>query len=310
MFFSVVICTHNRVDLLQGALASLVTQDIDADSYEIIVIDNASTDTTPDVVQHFQAEYPDLTIQYWYEEQVGLSHARNRGYDIAQGQYIAYLDDDARAPRTWLSQARQLIAQYDPQALGGGASPFYLHGKPAWFDDRYGTDRLTEVARFLQPDEPYIYGYNMLFPRAELVRLGGFDPQWGMCGRTLAYAEETDLLQRLWRSNHTVKVYYDPDWVVEHCVKPERMQLGALCRQRFIQGRYWERLQHTRAQTPRLATVRVAVQVMLLALWRLVRYGLWGRNKQQYPYWQNYCYEQTLERFYLLGILYEAYQQP
>lgn len=308
MRFSVVICTYNRAEVLKGAILSLCQQSFDPEDYEIIVIDNASPDATPEVVQAFQQEYPHLAIQYWLEEQIGLSYARNRGYEIAQGEIIAYLDDDAHAAPDWLARADQILTQYPLEGLGGGAKPFYTTSKPFWFEDRYGTDRLTESPRFLTPEEPFIYGYNMMFPRALLIALGGFDPKLGMTGTTLAYAEETDLLKRIWQANPQAKLYYDPDLWVEHWVKPERMRLRDLCYQRFVQGRYIERLQQSMAHQSSGQLLLHGFKVSLLAGWRLVRFGWLARSKERYPYWQNFFYEQTLERCYVLGILYEAYR--
>ena len=74
---SVVVCTYNRADMLEGALDSLIQQTLDKNLYEIIVVDNASTDSTPQVVRETQNRHPARRIAYIYEAVSGLGRARN-----------------------------------------------------------------------------------------------------------------------------------------------------------------------------------------------------------------------------------------
>ena len=137
---SVVICTYNRADLLTGALDSLCQQDFTTDRYEILIVDNASTDNTGEIVRLYQAKYPNIHIRRVYEGRQGLGIARNAAIKAAEGQYIAYLDDDARVNIDWLSKAsRHLTDSQSPQCLGGPIQPFYTSEKPTWFKDQYET---------------------------------------------------------------------------------------------------------------------------------------------------------------------------
>ena len=90
--------------LLVKVLESLVTQTLDKALYEIIVIDNASTDETPKIAQNFQAKHPECQIVLAREELLGLGHARNKGLQQARGEYIGFMDDDARANADWVEQ--------------------------------------------------------------------------------------------------------------------------------------------------------------------------------------------------------------
>lgn len=100
---SVVVCTFNRADILPLALQSLCEQTPHHDQTEIIVVDNNSPDNTRQVVDEFIEKYPN--IRYCFEPIQGLSHARNRGWREARGEYVGYLDDDAKAPPEWLHSA-------------------------------------------------------------------------------------------------------------------------------------------------------------------------------------------------------------
>src|SRR5690242_18074557 len=96
---SVVICTRNRAILLSRALTSIVEQAFPSDAYKIVIVDNGSTDDTPEIRQHFQAA---AALRYLREERIGLCVARNTGWSNARGRYIAFFDDDAIAGPTWL----------------------------------------------------------------------------------------------------------------------------------------------------------------------------------------------------------------
>ena len=107
--YSVIIPTHNGASSLKVALPSFLKQSLPADSYEVIVVDNASTDNTKDLVAGFAEQYKNLI--YVYEESLGLHNARHAGAKVARhtgceqavGDILCYLDDDSLVSSTWLS---------------------------------------------------------------------------------------------------------------------------------------------------------------------------------------------------------------
>jgi len=114
---SVVICTRNRADLLAKAIASIIGQDFPRRDLEIIVVDNGSSDHTPEAVRSLQAAG---AIRYIREEQIGLCIARNRGWRAAHGRYIAFFDDDAIAQPGWLKTVRQAFESAPGAGVIGG----------------------------------------------------------------------------------------------------------------------------------------------------------------------------------------------
>ena len=104
---SVVICTYNRAALLANLLENLSAQSIDPSTYEIIIVDNNSLDQTRNVVEAFATSHGN--VSYGFEACQGLSWARNHGYRIARGEYVAYLDDDW----TVVTQDGKLSAQWE-----------------------------------------------------------------------------------------------------------------------------------------------------------------------------------------------------
>jgi glucosyl-dolichyl phosphate glucuronosyltransferase len=97
---SVVICTYNRADRLRLALDALCTQTLSPQSFEILVVDNASTDDTAALCTFYKEKLPQL--HYLFEPVQGLSRARNTAWEEAKSPYIAYLDDDAIPCDDWI----------------------------------------------------------------------------------------------------------------------------------------------------------------------------------------------------------------
>src|SRR5438105_3758697 len=116
---SIVVCTHNRADSLRQALPSVYDLATDGQfAYEIVVIDNASTDETPQVVAAAAAESKNL-LRGIQELEKGIVAARNRGIREARGRWIAFFDDDQLADRRWLAELWQGAAFKQCRVVGG-----------------------------------------------------------------------------------------------------------------------------------------------------------------------------------------------
>lgn len=100
MEFSVVIATKDRVAFLERALASLEAQ-IGAPSFEVIVVDNGSSDATRETTQEYARSFS--AVRYVAAPQPNRGHARNRGVEVAQGRYVLFCDDDVQLPQRWIS---------------------------------------------------------------------------------------------------------------------------------------------------------------------------------------------------------------
>jgi len=306
VLISVVICTYNRAELLTGAIQSLCHQTLDCSLYEIIVVDNNSTDDTHAVVELF-AHYGN--VRYCLETRQGLSHARNRGWQVAQGEYVAYIDDDCKVPAHWLAVAKEVIELVSPAAFGGPYFAYYSTPKPPWFQDRYASHVQGEKARPLGQHE-YLSGMNIAFRKSLFQHLGGFDPNLGMSGQKIAYGEETDILRRIRATMPNEVIYYEPRLFVHHLVRPEKMTMRWIMRQRFADGRYSYRV--FQGDSPlAVGPLQVLRQIVrtLLAFGVDVARGVLQRDLTRYPYVQNYLYEHTFRCLQALGGLYEQYRQ-
>lgn len=235
---SVVICTFNRADLLVAALESVCIQTISASMYEVIVVDNNSSDDTNIVVGEFCHRH--INIRYCLEPQQGLSHARNRGWREARGQYVAFLDDDARASRDWIETALHCFGwiRPEPLAIGGKILPAYDAPKPKWFHDDLEVRTFGDDPRFLGNHEGFS-GSNMIFRRNVLEHYGGFDARVGVKGPYLSVGEETALFSRIWLDKPDACFYYSPSIVVYHAVPHYKMTVAYSLKRSFVTGQVW-----------------------------------------------------------------------
>lgn len=235
---SVVLCTYNRSHSLVKALDSLVSQSLSRSEYEIVIVDNASTDDTCSVVKGYQVQFSSPGIFLVLEPKQGLGYARNTGYKHARGRYVAFMDDDCVATNDWL---RILLDCYErvepaPWSVGGLIMPVYLTPKPAWFKDSYETDTWGDRPRFLKRGESFT-GCNMSFRKDVLERFGGFDVELGMQGEKLALAEETKLYRDIWSAEgETSILYYTPLALIQHTIDPYKMTVSYQLKRAFIAG--------------------------------------------------------------------------
>jgi glucosyl-dolichyl phosphate glucuronosyltransferase len=230
---SVVVCTYNRADLIAGCLESLVEQTADVSLFEVIVVDNNSTDDTIQIVENCTHL---SNLRLVKEQEQGLSYARNRGFQEAKGTYVAYLDDDARAEKHYIENIHDLINHSSTtiDCFGGPILPFYTSHKPDWFKDSYETRRLRPEAEFLKPKQSFS-GSNMIWNRELLIELGGFNPEFGVKGKQLILGEETDLFNRLWKVMEP-SLLFSPDLVVYHWVPSHKLKICYRVKRAFAIG--------------------------------------------------------------------------
>jgi glycosyltransferase involved in cell wall biosynthesis len=233
---SAIICTHNRDSYLGAAIDSLLNQ-AECDEYEVLIVDNGSTDNTKAVVEE-RLSHPRL--RYVFEPVLGLSVARNTGAKESRAPLLAYLDDDAIASPTWLSRLSAAFAQKEKLAIAGGKVTL-LWGEgltpPPWLSEGMSGclglyDLGDEVVSIVEPGlTPR--GLNYCIRRDFLDRIGGFDPNLGRVGKKLLSNEELYMTEKALQLGW--QVAYLPEAVVAHNVAPER-----ICRRWFLQRGWWQ----------------------------------------------------------------------
>ncbi|MGD1861311.1 MAG: glycosyltransferase family 2 protein [Leptolyngbyaceae cyanobacterium] len=232
---SAIICTHNRAQYLGAAIDSLLAQNF-AD-YEIIVVDNASTDATRAVVE---ARLPHPRLQYLCEMTLGLSTARNTGAQAAQGKILAYLDDDAEASDGWLQAIASIFDQDAKVAIAGGRVTLIWPDQqtpPKWLSPGMAGnlgayDLGREMTDITQPGlTPR--GLNYAITADFLNKIGGFDPNLGRVGKNLLSNEELYMTEKALKMGY--RVVYSPDALVAHNVAPARLKPAW-----FISRSWWQ----------------------------------------------------------------------
>ena len=265
---SAIICTLDRAHTLAAALASLTRQTLDANAFEVLVVDNGSVDETPAVVAAARAQHRALVAIS--EPTRGLSHARNAGLARAQAPLVAYLDDDAEADPTWLAAIVDAFASVEPRpvCVGGPVAPLWDAPRPPWLADAM-LPYLTAIDWGLPagalPDDRFIAGANMAFDREALRAVGGFPTHLGRVGASLLSNEEL-VVQRALRQRGG-QCRWDPAVRVGHHMAADR-----LTRRWFLRRYYWQGVSDavmdgTTSLGPAAAHSRAA------ALRRMVRWG-------------------------------------
>ena len=195
---TVVICTYNRCNDLSAALDSVLAQR-DAPSYEVIVVDNNSTDATAAVVNVRRAAHPHL--RYVFEPHPGLPRARNAGILRARSPLIAFTDDDIVVGDTWVRSVYQAFLQYpDADCVGGPVLPRWPpSGRPAWFSEiqtaPLALQDKGQQAVFVhrQNAAPCLVGANFAFRKSAFAKSGLFDPAY-------TRTQDRELQLRLWKA--------------------------------------------------------------------------------------------------------------
>lgn len=294
VYFSVVVCTYNRAELLTHCLESLKALDACRGGHEIIVVDNNSTDGTRHTVEAAMADAPQL--RYVFEPTQGLAHARNRGVAESRGRYIAFIDDECLVPAQWLVNAETLCLSESPDIAGGPVDAWFLEGsKPAWFLDSYSLSYLKEEGMISQQvDKTLMAGGNIFIDKTVFTRVGLFDPDLGMVGHRIDYGEETELQMRLRAHPTGAKIWFDPDLAVTHLVRPEKMRLSWAFRDFIQRGRAEQKLRKDRDKTRFHAALSLVIRAAGIPTDILYAYTI--RNRRRYRAPQNYLYEMTCRR--------------
>ena len=125
---SVIIPTRNRSVLLDKTLQSISAQTFSADRFEVIIVDNGSTDETPAIANRYRGTLKNL--KYFYEANPGLHVGRHCGLRESQGSILTYADDDIEAFPTWIEGIYESFLQEDVGIVGGKDVPLYEAPSP------------------------------------------------------------------------------------------------------------------------------------------------------------------------------------
>lgn len=222
---SLIVCTYNRCNFIYSTLEHIAANHYPSDKYEIVLINNNSTDDTEAECNRFKATYPDMPFRYFVETQQGLSYARNRGIAEASGDMLVFLDDDSFVDTDYLAKLEAHISSIpDMMAFGGRITPQFESGvEPKWLSNwTYSwvsaINMGDKVRLFVGSKFPI--GANMGLKKSCVDKIGLFNTALGRTEKNLMGGEEKDLFNRVKKLD--MPIYYLPDVHVHHIIPPQR----------------------------------------------------------------------------------------
>ena len=226
MFYSVIIPAYNARNTIEKCMLALTNQSVPKENYEVIVIDDGSTDNTAEMAKKFQ-------VKYFHQPNHGPATARNKGVREAKGEIILFTDADCVPRDNWIEEMAKPFENPEVMAVKGA----------------YKTEQKTLIARFAQVEfeerfrmlkktesidmiDTYSAGYR----KSVFLSLGGFDTSF-----PAANNEDTELSYKMSRAGH--KMVFNPDAVVYHLNHPDSIERYA--RLKFWRG-YWRMVVYKR----------------------------------------------------------------
>ena len=264
---TVLVCTHNRVELLSRVLESLdAARSPEGWSVRLFVVANACTDGTHDFLAE-RAERPGGLALAWIAEPVpGKSNALNRALPLLEDALVAFIDDDHRVDADYLAEVT-LAAERWPEAgmLCGRILPDWDGSEPAWVHDE-GPYRIypLPVPRYDQGDEDFTIdvdgpipgGGNLAVRLTVITDTGPFSTELGPTGHDLGGSEDADWILRALRAG--ARLHYAPRMVQFHYVDTERLTLGYIARKGYQRSRSVTRVRSEHESVPRYMWRKIA----------------------------------------------------
>ncbi len=238
--YSVVLCTHNHADRLRTTLSSLKDLLPPESPWELLIINNASTDETEQVLSNTGWRPEGVTARIIMEPKLGISHARNRGIHESVGKYIVFFDDDETPHTNWLVEYERAIRTWASDALGGRIEALFEEGnRPPWLQDEL-LGFLGQLSHGLEPKRltergTPIFTGNSSYRKAIFEAIGQFDTDLGRKGNDNSGGEDTDLYRRMIDANMNIR--WVPDAVIYHRIQSSKLRKAYFLDLHFRQGR-------------------------------------------------------------------------
>lgn len=226
MTLSIIICSYNRASYISDALTSLYGQSSGLDDFEVIIVDNNSTDNTKEVYTFWRQSNTNGQFSFISETKQGASFARNTGAAIAKGEWVCFMDDDAVATTDYV---KNIIKHIQDQpfivGFGGRIIPKYIPAEPKWMSYYVSSlvgnfDYAPTACAF--ENGKYPLESNMIVKKSVYDQIGGFNVNLpGVVGTLRIGGEGKELFYKIIALGHTI--YYDPSICVHHVVEVKKL---------------------------------------------------------------------------------------
>ncbi|MGO8756756.1 MAG: glycosyltransferase [Terracidiphilus sp.] len=223
---TVILCTYNRAQSLQKALASAAAMSLpESDEWDFLAVDNNSNDGTREVIEEFCRRFPSR-FRYVFEPRPGKSYALNTGIEQARGDVLAFMDDDVEVDPNWLRNLTAPLHDGKWAGVGGRILPEKGFLPQRWMDTST-PDGLAPLAILDRGSEARElseapYGTNMAFRKGMFEKYGGFREDLGPRPETDLKCEDAEFGSRLLAAGE--RFLYEPSAIVYHTIPPHRAQ--------------------------------------------------------------------------------------
>jgi glycosyltransferase involved in cell wall biosynthesis len=273
---SVIIATRDRAALLESTLEALARQESFGPSFEIVVVDNASVDHTPEVVAAAAKRSP-APVVYLRESRPGKSHALNTAVRHARGDLFVLTDDDVLPPATWLLAYARTFAETRADFAAGRILPLWEAAPPRWLSPAlYGVLAIPDGGASRLVLSPGVnehimpLGANMAVRRHVVERVGGWNPDLGKLQGTLRTGEDHEFAIQMLEAGFSG--VYEPSAWVQHRVPSDRLRLSYFQRWFYDNGGVAADLEarHPTTRYYLLGTPRYLYRAFARDLWSMI----------------------------------------
>ncbi|MFZ0737775.1 MAG: glycosyltransferase [Candidatus Acidiferrales bacterium] len=237
MRLSAIVCTFNRCEVLRETLRTLDESQLPPGvDWEVLVVDNNSSDGTRSVCESFVERNPGR-FRYFFEPRAGKTFALNTGIANAQGEILAFTDDDVKVDPRWLAEVLRAFEKFACAGIAGRIVPVWNSDKPIWYSSEGPYKLMDAICRYDFGDEPCVppvpaYGANLSLKRQMLERYGGFRTDLGPTPGKQNPGEDAEMCRRLVAAGE--KFMYAPRAIIYHPVEEKRTKKS------YFQSWYFE----------------------------------------------------------------------
>ena len=245
MTISVIIPTRNREMSLKRALDSILSLGVPNSSYEILVIDNGSTDETKKVILSFVDKMENL--KYINEPKLGLHNARHTGLLKSSNECLAFVDDDIVASSSWMKGILKTFSEANADMVGGNCLPKTDIECPSWINELWelssngiykslGALSIFEVLKPIEKLNPFlVYGCNFSIRKKVLLDAGGFHPD-GVPPSSIFFRGDGETYVSSYVKNNDLKCIFSPEATIYHCIPNSRLSIDYFIERAYRQG--------------------------------------------------------------------------
>jgi glycosyltransferase involved in cell wall biosynthesis len=235
MKVSVVVCTYSmdRYGPFSECVESVLAQT--HDDLEVVLVVDGNDEVFERVREEFGGH--EGVVLHCNDENQGISYSRTKGAELASGEVVAFIDDDATAEEDWVAKLLEVYEETDAIAVGGDVLPDWQTEKPDFFPAEFYWLVGCVEPGFAEDGEEVrnTYGSNISYRRDEFLEVGGYDPNTGRKGDKHLQAHEAPVGIRL-REEHGRGMVFTRDARVHHKLFDYRGEFGWLVFRSFWQG--------------------------------------------------------------------------